>query len=93
MSDKPLNPALPADWAETWAARQRMAQLVTHTTSVGVPYARTPYGDHAHDLPERCTDCGVTRGLLHVPGCLNEVCPVCGGQVGCGHQDVEREAP
>lgn len=88
----PTTPTLPENWPEVWAQRQRMAQLITHTTSLGVPYRRTPYGDHAHDLPERCTDCGVTKGQLHVPGCLNERCPVCHGQVGCGHQDVEREA-
>jgi hypothetical protein len=32
-----------------------------------------------------CRECGVKEGELHVPGCFQERCPFCGGQlVSCG---------
>lgn len=33
----------------------------------------------------RCADCNVVDGGLHHPGCDNEACPRCGGQlITCG---------
>lgn len=38
----------------------------------------------------RCTDCGAMMGHYHHPGCDNERCPVCGGQlITCDCQDEE----
>lgn len=32
-----------------------------------------------------CTDCAAPFGTLHHPGCDNERCPICGGQlISCG---------
>lgn len=46
-------------------------------------YERIPFG---HDLashesqPAACHDCGAMAGDLHVPTCLWEQCPRCGGR-------------
>lgn len=33
----------------------------------------------------RCPDCNVADGGYHHPGCDQEVCPICGGQmIACG---------
>lgn len=39
---------------------------------------------------ERCHDCGILSGGHHHPGCDNERCPRCSGQlIGCGCLDEE----
>ncbi len=87
MSDN--TPTLPADWPAIWAQRQHLAQLVKHVSFFGIAFPRKAYGTHEHDLPERCNDCGIGRGQLHVVGCCNERCAVCGTQaIGCGHNDA-----
>ena len=30
---------------------------------------------------EHCGDCGAVYGYYHHPGCDNERCPICGGQI------------
>lgn len=35
---------------------------------------------------KKCSDCGVNDGDVHQPGCDQERCPVCGGQlISCEH--------
>lgn len=49
-------------------------------------------GDFYFGEPEgtRCSDCGAKVGYFHHPGCDQEVCPVCGGQLlSCGCIDEE----
>ena len=37
--------------------------------------ARVAYGsDYSFEVQERCRDCGVAIGQLHVPGCCVEIC-------------------
>jgi hypothetical protein len=44
------------------------------------------------DDGERCFDCNVARGGFHHPGCDQERCPKCGGQlISCGCLDEEFE--
>lgn len=37
-----------------------------------------------HDGPGNCHDCGTPPGGIHHPGCDDERCPECGGQM-IGH--------
>ena len=41
---------------------------------------RIPFGQESRmiQLSPTCTGCGVSIGLLHIPGCEAEECPVCG---------------
>ena len=60
---------------------------------------RIPFGEEVDDPPfyiartnERCPDCQVERGELHVPGCDGEQCPACGQQlIGCDCYQDSRE--
>lgn len=49
----------------------------------GVVLDPIPYD--SYDGIARCADCNVVPGGLHHPGCDNEKCPRCGGQlITCG---------
>jgi hypothetical protein len=46
-----------------------------------------------HDEPRDCSDCGVSPGSLHRPGCYVKQCPACGGLwVSCACENAERES-
>lgn len=48
----------------------------------GKHYHRMKVGDDGWvDVGERCGDCGAKYGYYHHPGCDNERCPICGGQI------------
>jgi hypothetical protein len=72
-------PGTPA-WSEYWAGVIADAQKETTTDIVGQSYSRIAYGADSHDGAERCSDCAVDRGQLHVPTCCVERCPKCKGQ-------------
>jgi hypothetical protein len=62
--------------AEGWSAEISAAQIHDTYWIRGEEYQRVIYqGEH------RCADCGVQPEQLHVPGCEEEHCPACGGQV------------
>ena len=65
-----------------WPARMALAQQVRTTQLAGKAWPRTPYGpDGMAGIGDRCSDCGVQRGQLHVPLlCVVERCPCCLGQ-------------
>ena len=52
-----------------------------HATTSWMPSARM-----------RCPECFVEEGALHVEGCLQEECPVCGGQLeDCGCDFIRKQ--
>jgi hypothetical protein len=69
---------------EVWPKRIAEAQEILAYSIRGVRYQRVRYGSEPHDwgadrgVP--CHDCGVAKGLLHVPLCDVERCPACGRQ-------------
>jgi len=65
-----------AGWPEKLAA----AQTLTHYRFPG-PMARIPHRRiRMWPRSNLCDDCTARPGELHVPGCLTERCPKCGGQ-------------
>jgi hypothetical protein len=57
----------------------------------GVEYEQVPYSRGA---PGRCRDCNITDGSFHHPGCDNEKCPCCHGQIiSCGCLEAPDEDP
>lgn len=66
-----------------WLRKIRGAQRITHYGETPrIRYgAETRYGDDwASTCLDACSDCGVSKGELHVPSCDREECPACGGQ-------------
>jgi hypothetical protein len=57
----------------------------------GHPHVRIAWGDEKDSLAEEgklCPCCGMKPGDLHIPSCVNEQCPSCGGQAfvcGCDY--------
>ena len=39
------------------------------------------YGNSSQELSVKCSDCNVSIGGCHHPGCDLEICPNCGGQL------------
>jgi hypothetical protein len=63
--------------ANGWSSEISAAQIHATYWIKGVEHGRI-----CHDSEvERCSDCGVEAGQLHVPGCEQERCPACQGQV------------
>ena len=62
--------------AEGWSTEISAAQIHDTYWIRGVEHERV-----AHLGDRRCTDCGVEPRQLHVPGCEEEHCPACDGQV------------
>lgn len=61
----------------------------------GEEQSRIPFGSERPPWRgERCGDCDVRRGQLHVVGCDVEDCPACGGQaIMCGCRDPDETEP
>lgn len=64
---------------------------VVHEGKAYHPIKVGDWGDHsAYEPGERCPDCNALYGHYHHPGCDQERCPVCGGQlIGCGCIDPD----
>lgn len=63
-------------------------------TCTGNETIEFPFGDSLPAIPwdgdNICYDCKIQPGGFHHPGCDNEKCPKCGGQlIGCGCLDEE----
>jgi hypothetical protein len=67
--------------ADGWSSEISAAQIHSTYWICGVEHERVGFGDEGDTEHERCVDCGVKLGQLHVPGCELELCPACGGQV------------
>jgi hypothetical protein len=61
-----------------WPERIRAAQRIPTCHIGGRDLPRLRYVDpNDGEEPDPCFDCGVIDGEIHVPGCDEEVCPVC----------------
>jgi hypothetical protein len=64
---------------ETWPHYRQMKKIWNEQVEEG--YQESP-----------CHDCNTPLGGYHHPGCDNERCPICGGQlISCGCEDSEEE--
>ena len=84
------------EMTEDWPTKVQASQRLTHYTIEGQRFPRLRFGDERPRWGAEhrsCPDCGVVRGMLHVPGCDVEACPGCGSQaIGCGCDRLEGEA-
>lgn len=96
-------------WQQWQNQRIALSQRVKVYTFEGKDYQRIPCGEdyRIHPLtlkrlpytfmnPDQmeCSDCGVARGQLHIPGCDIETCPKCEWQAlscGCDAEDEEED--
>lgn len=77
-------------WQCWYNKRVELSQRVKHYEIEGKQYEREPYDVDEVGI-ETCHDCGVARGMLHIPGCDVERCPCCGCQaISCNCDNEER---
>lgn len=64
-----------------WGKEIEFAQTRPQTKINGIIIDRVLFGNESSNLETDtvCSDCAVLKGQLHVMGCNNEQCPICGG--------------
>jgi hypothetical protein len=84
---------VPREWLENqdlkaWLDEVIEAQSDRLYSIGGVTYERIIYGSEKDDRGAEehdCRDCGIAKGLFHLPGCDVEECPKCGARaISCG---------
>lgn len=77
-----------AKW-QTWQSKRvELSQRVKVYEIAGESYERESYNPDYE--VESCHDCGVKRGMFHIPGCDMERCPKCRGQsISCDCDGLE----